>query len=675
MHTEKRENSLIHEKSPYLLQHAYNPVQWMPWGEKALALAKEQDKLIIVSIGYSACHWCHVMEKETFEDENAAQIMNDFFINIKVDREERPDIDQVYMSAVQLMTGHGGWPLNCILLPDGRPIYGGTYFPNLQWRNVLMNLVKLFRDDREKVEKYANELTSGILKADLIQIQLEENELKESFLKKAINEWVANFDNEHGGSDRAPKFPMPANYKFLLQYSHLCKDENIRQHVYLTLNKMASGGIYDQLQGGFARYSVDALWKIPHFEKMLYDNAQLVSLYAEAYQESKNELYLEIIQQTLEFIEKEFSHPNGGWYSALDADTEGEEGKYYTWTKEEINEILTEEEFQTAEKYFCLDERAYWEHDKFVLLREESFPMWKNHSHEKAEVSIQAIKEKLLHAREKRSKPGLDDKILSAWNALMIKAYLDAYKATSNKQYLQKAEAGLSFIRKHLMRENGSLFHAWKKGEAYINGFLDDYAFTLEAFISYYELNGDEFTAKTIHQITEFVLQHFSDSQSDFFFYTSDEDPELLSRKIELNDNVIPSSNSQMANNLFRLGILFEEEKYSEKAMQMMKKIIGEIPNYPQAYGNWGILCLKFIYPGAEIVIVGKDVDVFSTKMNKHYLPNCIFALSKNKSDYPLFKNRYSDKETKAYICRNKTCLAPIENENVFNDAIEKINI
>ncbi|MBL7925154.1 MAG: thioredoxin domain-containing protein, partial [Bacteroidia bacterium] len=435
-------NALIHSASPYLLQHAYNPVQWFPWGEEALRKAQEENKLIIVSIGYSACHWCHVMEKESFEDEEVATVMNKSFVCIKVDREERPDIDQVYMDAVQLMTGRGGWPLNIIALPDQRPLYGGTYFPKEQWRQVLLQLAAFFRNDPGKCHEYAEELTSGVQKLGrLIPVNDDGNRGMPAH-PVMIQEWAKQWDREEGGPLRAPKFPMPDGYRYLLAAATQLKLDEAEEQVHLTLHKMAHGGIYDQLGGGFSRYSTDLLWKVPHFEKMLYDNALLVSLYADAFKRRPLPLYREVVAGTLDFVSREMTSPGGGFYSALDADTEGVEGKFYCWNIDELRALLGEEA-ELAQDYFSINEKGYWEHDRYILLRndnEEELALRHRTGIEEFRQRIHVIKQKMFASREERVRPGLDDKILCSWNAMMMTAFLDAWAALGDPSLLDAAQ-------------------------------------------------------------------------------------------------------------------------------------------------------------------------------------------------------------------------------------------
>lgn len=666
--THKHSNSLIHETSPYLLQHAHNPVNWHAWNKEVFELAKKEDKPVLVSIGYSACHWCHVMEHESFEDEPTAILMNDHFINIKVDREERPDVDQVYMTAVQLMTGHGGWPLNCFVLPDGRPIYGGTYFQKKQWQNILLNIADLWKNEREKILDYATQLTEGVKRTELISVNKEEVSFSIETLRQTISYWNARFDNAEGGPNRAPKFPLPNNYRFLLRYCYsptIPESETIglKKHVNLTLRKMAFGGIYDQLGGGFARYSTDLLWKVPHFEKMLYDNAQLVSLYAEAYQATKNELYKEVVYETILFIQRELTSPEGAFYSALDADTEGEEGKYYVWTKEELKNILGAK-YELAAAYFNVNESGYWEHDNYILVRDKTdaeVAKQFNISTKQLKKDIGQVKKELLDIREKRTPPGLDDKSLTSWNALMITGLVDAYKAFGENDFLILAQQNAKFIIDKQLKSDGSLFHSYKIGKSTINGFLEDYAFTIEAFIALYQSTIDEQWLETAKKLMDHTIQHFHDPKSGMFYFTSDTDEALIARKMELSDNVIPASCSSIAKSLFTLGHYYGNTDFIAMSKQMLNNVIRDIPQYGAGYSNWCMLMLHFIIPFYEVAIVGKDVDEKKKLFDKYHLPNVIFACSRTASRLPLLMNRFVEGKTLVYVCENNTCNKPVE--------------
>ncbi|MEZ5146102.1 MAG: thioredoxin domain-containing protein [Bacteroidales bacterium] len=532
-------NQLIHESSPYLLQHAHNPVEWHPWNEETLAKAKDEDKPILVSIGYSACHWCHVMEHESFEDEEVAQMMNDNFICIKVDREERPDVDQVYMDAVQAISGRGGWPLNAFALPDGRPFWGATYFPKEQWLSLLDQIRSLFLTQRENLEKQAADIEEGIRQNDLISFNTKESEFESAHLEQMVTGLSRRFDPKNGGTLGAPKFPMPNIYQFLLRFWYHSKDQTILNHVENTLAKMACGGIYDQIWCGFARYSVDDHWHVPHFEKMLYDNAQLVSLYAEAYAATKRELFRDIIQETIDFVSRELISTDGGFYSALDADSEGEEGRFYVWTKREIDEVLKIDSSLVSE-YFGIEDEAYWEDGKNVLVKAKSLltvALKYNLSEEEVKKKISEATHKLFLKRSKRVGPGLDDKILTSWNALMLKGLVDAYKATGENKYLDLAIGNGSFLIQNLLQENGQLYRNYKNGKATIPGFLDDYSFTIEAFVALYEVTFDEKWIQHGRQLTDYTLEHFFDPESGLFYYTSDQHTDIVSRKIDVLDN------------------------------------------------------------------------------------------------------------------------------------------
>ena len=668
----KYTNSLINETSPYLLQHAHNPVNWHPWNDETLEKAKQENKLILISIGYSACHWCHVMEHESFEDENAARLMNDHFICIKVDREERPDVDQIYMSAVQLMTGRGGWPINCITLPDGRPIYGGTYFPKQQWMNILLNIADVFANDKEKAIDYATRLTEGVRHAELVKVKEMQNDFSADTLHTCYINWKSRFDNIEGGPSGAPKFPLPNNYQFLLRYAFSFPDkkEEVLKHVDLTLTKMAFGGIYDQIGGGFSRYSVDHYWKVPHFEKMLYDNAQLVTLYSEAFQATKNPLYKQIVYETLAFIERELTSPRGGFYSALDADSEGVEGKYYVWQKEELQQILNDK-YNLFADYFNVNDIGFWEHNNYILLRNESdetLAKKHNTSVEELQKTISEIKNELLELREKRIHPGLDNKILTSWNALMLKAYMDAYSVFEEQSFLDVAIKNVEFISTNTFINKNQLTHLAGKN---INGFLEDYSFLIEALIAFYETTFDESYLDKANDLMTYCINHFRDKDSGMFYFTSDEDKALLSRKMELSDNVIPASNSSIAKSLFRLGHHFENEEYILMSRKMLNNVLAEFENYGAGYSNWAMLHLYFTQPFYEVAIVGNSVDEKRKSFNKHYLPNVIFAGCKSESSLPLLKNRSKEGETLIYVCVNKTCNNPVSEPE---EALQQFN-
>jgi len=656
-------NDLINESSPYLLQHAYNPVNWKPWGEEALKLAAEQNKPLLISIGYSACHWCHVMEKESFEDTAVARIMNENFICIKVDREERPDIDQIYMNAVQLMSGQGGWPLNCFATPDGRPFYGGTYFPKNQWIDVLKQLSDLYQNDLQKVEDYANKLTEGVQSSELIERKEVEKEFSISVLKDGLERWKTAFDRIEGGNDQAPKFPMPNNYQFLLNYYYHTQDSAVKNHLDLSLKKMAFGGIYDQIGGGFSRYSVDKEWKVPHFEKMLYDNAQLISLYSEAYRLDKNELYEQIVKESIAFAKRELMHTDGIFYSALDADSEGEEGKYYVWQKEELQSILGED-FKLIETHFNVNEKGYWENGNYILLRDledEELAKQAGLNLAKYRKRIETAKVKLLKNREKRIKPGLDDKSLTSWNALMIKALCDAYLSFGDSEYRKMAERTAHFILKNIQKEDAALYHSFKNGKASINGYLEDYSFTIEAFISLYQCTFDEFWLKEAQKLADYSIVHFYDMESGMFYFTNDKDPKLIARKMEVSDNVIPASNSSMSKGLHQLGLLLENEEYLKISKQMLSNMQESFNNYLPAASNWGILLLRKSFPYYEVAIAGKDAEKILVNFHRQYLPNCLFLGDNNhQSTLPLLELKWVNEQTTIYVCENKVCQLPV---------------
>ncbi len=655
----KYTNHLIHENSPYLLQHAHNPVNWYPWGDEALKKAQDEDKLIIISIGYSACHWCHVMAYECFENEEIAEVMNENFVCIKVDREERPDIDNIYMTAVQLITGRGGWPLNCFALPDGKPVYGGTYFRPNDWKKILLNLSESYKLDKTKFLETAKNIQEGIQKSEFSFSESADNTFDFIKIRKATERFISNFDTKYGGTNYSPKFPMPVLWNYFLEYSFYSNDENIKSQVELTLNSIAKGGIYDQLAGGFSRYSTDAKWIVPHFEKMLYDNAQLVSLYSKAYLLTGNDLYKNVVFQTTEFIKNEMTSPENAFYSSYDADSEGEEGKFYVWTKAEIDDLLKEKSKLFCD-YYNVSNIGNWENGKNILyVNEKSDKVFeKNNLSEKA---INEQKQILLKERKKRVKPGLDDKILTSWNALMISGYIDAYEVFGKSEYLQSAENAAHFIIEKLLSSNLGLKRSYKNGNAKINAFSEDYVFTVEAFIKLYQAAGNEKYLQTAKLLTDYLLTHFYDKKSGMFFYTSDKDAKLTVRQKEISDNVIPSSNSVAAKNLYYLGVMFSDFRYLDISKKMVLKTEESLLSNLNYFAAWASLYLYFSKPSYELVIIGKNYKTFKEKLTKRYRPDIIFAGISGKSVIPVFKNRYKKGETLIYVCRNNVCKQPVK--------------
>ncbi|WP_291123056.1 thioredoxin domain-containing protein, partial [Flavobacterium sp. UBA6046] len=577
-------NQLSQESSPYLLQHANNPVHWKAWNANSLAQAKDENKLIIVSIGYSACHWCHVMEHESFEDQEVADVMNANFISIKVDREERPDVDAVYMKAVQILTGRGGWPLNIVTLPDGRPVWGGTYFRKQQWINALDQLQELYQSAPEKMIGYAENLHQGIQSLGIVQNEKPETSIDQNQIATLVEKWKHSFDWDFGGMASSPKFMMPNNYHFLMRFGHQKKENKLLEFVNLTLTKMAFGGVFDTIDGGFSRYSVDNKWHVPHFEKMLYDNGQLVSLYSDAYKLTQNPLYKEVIEKTLSFVERELMNPEGGFYCALDADslnTENhlEEGAFYVWKIPELKTIIGED-FDLFSQVFNINTFGLWEDGNYVLIQNQSLEEITKHNKLKVSEIEKRKKtwERLLYIeREKRHKPRLDDKCLTSWNAIMLKGFVDAYKALQDKKYIELALQNADFIIGNLWSNEGNLFHNYKNKKSTINGYLEDYCFVIAAFISLYEVTFDEKWLQYAKQLTDYSFEHFYDEKTGFFAFTSNMDEALITSHFETEDNVIPASNSVTAKNLFQLSIYFNNSYYEKICNQMLQNILPSV--------------------------------------------------------------------------------------------------
>ncbi len=657
----KHTNKLIQASSPYLLQHAHNPVNWHEWNDEAFDKAKREDKLILISIGYSACHWCHVMEHESFEKEDTAAIMNKHFVCIKVDREERPDVDQIYMDAIQLLTGRGGWPLNCFTLPDGRPLHGGTYFRKEDWEKTLLSLADFYSNKKEEAIEFASDLTSGIKKLDVF-VSTENNLMSENKLADILNNWKQNFDLKLGGYNWSPKFPMPNNWELFLQFYHYTKDELFLQAVTTTLTKMAEGGIYDQVGGGFARYSTDSFWKAPHFEKMLYDNAQLMSLYSSAYQQNKNELYKKIVYHTHDFLARELTSNEGAFYSALDADSEGVEGKFYVWKQMELQELLGDDE-PLYSLYFSVDAYGNWEEGENILYKtrtDDELKKLTNKSIDEIENVIKKCNKILLHAREKRIRPGLDDKIITSWNALMIKGYADAYKVFNDNKFLHASTRCADFMLNNLLKEN-TLYRIYKNGKVTIPAFAEDYAALCEALISLYEASANEKYLLKAKELMDISIEQFYDVDKKLFYFKSKNDEALIARKVDVSDDVIPSANSMFAKCLFILGFLFDENKYHDMVDNMLITIQSKIEKYPSSYSNWMQLILWKQKGFYQIIITGKDTQSEMKLLCEQCIPNAIKIKLLETSSIPLFKDKKILDESRIYLCKDRVCDIPIK--------------
>ncbi len=663
----KYTNALINETSPYLLQHAHNPVNWEAWSPEVLERAKKEDKPLLISIGYAACHWCHVMEKECFEDEEVAQMMNENFINIKIDREERPDVDQIYMDAIQMMSGNGGWPLNIVALPDGRPFWGATYVPKGNWIKSLNQLINLYKKDKPRIVQVATDLSNGINAINLVENKADADTYSLEQLDNAISNWSKHFDNYLGGYKRAPKFMMPNNWDFLLHYATANNKPELLEQVNTTLTRMAYGGIYDHVGGGFSRYAVDTKWHVPHFEKMLYDNGQLTSLYAKAYAVTGDERYKKVVEETIEFVKEELLDENNGFYSSLDADSldehgELEEGAYYVWTKEELKQLLGPD-YDLFKDYFNINSYGLWEKGNYVLIRDKNDDeIAKKHSisvvdlGKKMKTSLNILKQE----RAKRDKPRLDDKILTSWNGLMLKGLVDAYRYLRNDAYLELALKNAEFIEKEMFKDDFSLFRNHKEGNSSINAFLDDYATVIEAYLALYEVTFDEKWLMQGKKLLDYTKLHFFDSESSMFFYTSDEDDSLIRRTVETSDNVISASNSIMAKNLLKYHKLFSKEGYGAMAEQMVKNVQADFDESAQGFTNWLHLVLYKNQNFYEIAVVGENYKALGKEIASNYLPNSILVGSPKEGNIELLESRYNEGQTLVYVCIEGACKLPV---------------
>jgi uncharacterized protein len=667
-------NRLEHETSPYLVQHKDNPVDWYPWGEEAFEKARTEDKPILLSVGYSACHWCHVMAHESFEHEQTAQIMNDLFVNIKVDREERPDVDSIYMHAVQMLTGHGGWPMTVFLLPDARPFYGGTYFPleprggMPAFRQVLAGVHDAYANRRAEVENAAQNLTQT-LDRDTLGIGGDVSALNADLLDAATNRIMQEFDRMHGGFGGAPKFPQPMNLKFLLRSHVRTGDEKLLEAVTFTLRKMARGGIYDQVGGGFARYSVDAIWLVPHFEKMLYDNAQLSRLYIHAWQLTGDDFFRQIAEEIYDYILREMTAPEGGFYSATDADSEGEEGKFFVWDMDELRDVLGDDA-EIAIEYWGVSHSGNFEGRNILNVPNEDDVAAERLglTVDKLRKKIRDIKDKLYAVRVQRVHPGLDDKILTAWNGLMLASLAEAARVLKRDDYRTAALRCGDFLLSNLMTRDGRLLRTYKAGQSKLNGFLEDYANMIDALLELYQTTFDEQWFVTARELTEQVLTRFPAGEGGFYD-TSDDHEALIVRPRNLQDNAVPSGNNMMAGQLTRLTAYTGDARYDEAARAALRLLTEAMREYPQAFGEALSAVDRLVNGIAEVAIVG-DPDNPATRqlldvMAETYRPNVIVALSvedvPDEATIPLlsYRTRRSGKPT-VYVCRNFACQMPV---------------
>ena len=657
--TKKHTNRLIDETSPYLLQHAHNPVDWYAWGKEAFERAKAEDKPVLVSIGYSACHWCHVMEHESFEDEAVAAIQNEHFINIKVDMEERPDVDQIYMNFVQLTTGRGGWPMNVFLTPDKMPFFGGTYFPPAarygmpSWQQILTSISEAYRDRRDELQKSAVDMVRELRRLSLVETAT--GALSLDMLDAAFTSFTRTFDSTNGGFGGAPKFPAAMSLEFLLRYHHRTGDDMALSIVTHTLDKMARGGIYDQLGGGFHRYAVDSIWLVPHFEKMLYDNAQLIRVYLHAFQVTGNQFYKHIAVETLEYVRREMLDASGGFYSTQDADSEGVEGKFFVWTPGEIVEILGEEDGREFCEYFDVTAAGNFEGENILNLNAGKLPTGRVPS------SFEASCRKLFEEREKRIKPFRDEKVLTAWNGLMLAAFADAAGVFGSDEYLEIARRNAAFIAREL-HQDGRLLRSWKDGKAKLNGYIEDYANVADGLIKLFQVSGELEYLIEARRLADLMVTEFWDEESGGFFFTSNDHEELVVRNKDFYDNATPSGNSVAADVLLKLAKLTGDEKYERFAITVLRLAASQIRRHPQGFGR-ALSALEFhLSDTKEIVVIGPRGSELQRAALVRYRPDAVIVLSEDGSAaIPLLEGREKvDGKATAYVCESFVCQHPV---------------
>src|SRR5215212_2891907 len=665
-------NRLIDETSPYLLQHAHNPVDWYAWGEEALGRARAEDRPILLSIGYSACHWCHVMERESFENPDIAGLMNDLFVNIKVDREERPDLDGIYMQAVQALTGHGGWPMTVFLTPDGAPFYGGTYFPPEDrggmpgFPRVLAGVADAYRARRGDVDRNAEQL-SQMLQRKIVPSQ--QGPLTPGLLDRALQGVLGNIDWAEGGFGGAPKFPQPMGLELLLRGYVRTGDRQALDAVTLTLDKMAAGGIYDQLGGGFHRYAVDRIWLVPHFEKMLYDNAQLARVYLQAYQVTGNPRYRQVVEETLEYVRREMTHPEGGFYSTQDADSEGEEGKFFVWTVDEVDRLLGPEDGALFRAYFDVAPGGNFEHKSILHVAEplERVAERLGVTPELLSAAVERGRPILHAAREERVHPGRDEKVLTAWNGMMLRAFAEAGAALERDDWVDVAVRNADFVLREIWQD-GRLLRTWKDGRAKLNGYLEDYANEADGLVALYEATFDPRWLDAARAIADVILDRFSDAESGGFYDTASDHEQLVTRPKDVFDNATPAGNSVAADVLTRLALLTGDERYRLGAESVLT-VLGIIASeHPTSFGR--LLCaLDFVvgHP-REIAIIG-PADSDETRALRRavfgrFLPNRVVAGASGPVDgesIPLLQDRpLRDGRPTAYVCEGYVCQAPV---------------
>ena len=667
-------NKLIHESSPYLLQHAHNPVDWYPWGEEALQKAKSEDKPILVSIGYAACHWCHVMEKESFEDEHTAAVMNQYFICIKIDREERPDLDHLFMDALQAISGNGGWPLNMFLTSDARPFYGGTYFPPKRihnrnsWQEVLLQIQQAYHNRRGEIEEQANNLVDYLSRSNQnlgfkASLNLEDANFSLTECTKAYQAIIAMSDKQFGGFGKAPKFPQTFTIQYLLRYFHFTKEHEAVEQAELSLKSMMRGGIYDQIGGGFCRYSTDETWLAPHFEKMTYDNALLLVVLSEAYQLTKNNEYRQIVVQTIDFMKRELMSNQRGFYAALDADSEGEEGKFYTWTKNEFDELLREDAALMA-TWFDITAQGNWEGVN-ILRTNKTLQEWALENSltvEEASIKINNAISLLLSARSTRIRPGTDDKVILGWNALFNHALVKAAIAFDEPDWLDLAEENMQLMLS-VFKTEGEItwLHTFKDSKAKFPAFLDDLAYLVQALIGLYEPTGKIIYLEKARSIIHYLQTHYIDEEGLYFYYTHSNQKDILVRKKDIYDGAMPSGNAVMAYNLYRAGILFGEELWKQQAHKMLQTVKEGVVKYPNSFGIWANLMLEMAVGTHEFLVLGESAIEDGRGLLTAYIPNKVVMLSTTiDGQYPLLEHKIMHKEITFYMCRNYACQMPV---------------